>query len=70
MTFQISVGFSALENTQGKDTQSKTYALFIGDTVLVNEVKRSMYNRENFTNLHRRMNRVQFLHHQKKILVI
>jgi len=37
MTFQISVGFSALENTQGKDTQSKTYALFIGDTVLVNE---------------------------------
>ncbi len=39
MTFQVSIGFSALENTNGKDDQSKIYALFIGDTVLVNEVK-------------------------------
>lgn len=38
MTFQVSIGFSALENTDGKENQSKTYALFIGDTVLVNEV--------------------------------
>jgi nucleosome binding factor SPN SPT16 subunit len=38
MTFQVSIGFSALENPNGKDDQSKTYALFIGDTILVNEV--------------------------------
>ena len=38
MTFQVSIGFSALENADGKDDQSKIYALFIGDTVLVNEV--------------------------------
>ena len=38
MTFQISIGFAGLENPDGKDGQSKTYALFIGDTVLVNEV--------------------------------
>jgi len=39
MTFQVSIGFSALENPNNKSSQSKTYALFIGDTVLVNEVK-------------------------------
>ena len=39
MTFQVSIGFAGLENPDGKDSQSKTYALFIGDTVLVNEVK-------------------------------
>ncbi|CAF1415059.1 unnamed protein product [Didymodactylos carnosus] len=37
MTFQISIGFSELENSDGKDDQSKIYALFIGDTVVVNE---------------------------------
>lgn len=40
MTFQVSVGFSGLDNPDGKDDQSKTYALFIGDTVLVNEVRK------------------------------
>jgi len=39
MTFQVSIGFSGLNNPDAKDEQSKTYALFIGDTVLVNEVK-------------------------------
>jgi nucleosome binding factor SPN SPT16 subunit len=39
MTFQVSIGLAGLENPDGKDSQSKTYALFIGDTVLVNEVK-------------------------------
>ena len=38
MTFQVSIGFSALDNVDGKDEQSKIYALFIGDTVVVNEV--------------------------------
>lgn len=38
MTFQVSIGFSGLENPDGKNDQSKTYALFIGDTVYVNEV--------------------------------
>ncbi|CAF4151822.1 unnamed protein product [Rotaria sordida] len=37
MTFQVSIGFSGLDNSDGKDDQSKIYALFIGDTVLVNE---------------------------------
>ena len=41
MTFQVSIGFSALENAEGKDDRSKIYALFIGDTVLVNEVENS-----------------------------
>ena len=38
MTFQVSIGFSGLENPNGKDEQSKTFALFVGDTVVVNEV--------------------------------
>lgn len=38
MTFQISIGFSGLENPDGTDEHSKTYALFVGDTVVVNEV--------------------------------
>ncbi|UJR25446.1 hypothetical protein I4U23_006793 [Adineta vaga] len=37
MTFQVNIGFSDLKNPNGKDKQSETYALFIGDTVLVNE---------------------------------
>jgi nucleosome binding factor SPN SPT16 subunit len=40
MTFQISIGFSGLDNPDGKDEQSKNYALFIGDTVVVNEVNK------------------------------
>ena len=38
MVFSINMGFSNLDNTSGKDSASKKYALFIGDTVLVNEV--------------------------------
>lgn len=38
MVFNINVGFSGLENSAGKDSQSKKYALFVGDTVCVNEV--------------------------------
>ncbi|XP_041454222.1 FACT complex subunit SPT16-like [Lytechinus variegatus] len=37
MIFSINVGFSNLENSAGKDSASKKYALFIGDTVMVNE---------------------------------
>lgn len=40
MTFQISIGFSGLDNPDGKDDQSKVYALFIGDTIVVNEVNK------------------------------
>jgi len=69
MTFQISIGFSGLDNPDGKDEQSKNYALFIGDTVVVNEVNKFLliffFLRKYF-----RMNLVQFIHHQKKILVI
>lgn len=47
MTFQVSIGFSGLENADGKDDQSKIYALFIGDTVLVNEVKKKQKKLKN-----------------------
>ena len=38
MVFNINVGFSDLKNKDGKDEGTKNYALFIGDTVMVNEV--------------------------------
>lgn len=37
MVFQISIGFSDLKNDSAKDDESKKYALFIGDTILVND---------------------------------
>uniref|UniRef100_UPI00358DD996 FACT complex subunit SPT16-like n=1 Tax=Myxine glutinosa TaxID=7769 RepID=UPI00358DD996 len=37
MVFSINIGLSDLENADGKTPQSKKYALFLGDTVLVNE---------------------------------
>ncbi|KAG1714064.1 FACT complex subunit spt16 [Nymphon striatum] len=37
MVFNVSIGFSDLKNKEGSDNQSKTYALFVGDTVLVND---------------------------------
>lgn len=36
MVFNISMGFSGLENKEAKDKKGKNYALFLGDTVLVN----------------------------------
>ena len=39
MVFNVNVGFADLENKDGKDSASKKYALFIGDTVMVNEVR-------------------------------
>lgn len=47
MTFQVSIGFSGLDNPNGKDEQSKNYALFIGDTVVVNEVKKEYLLKKN-----------------------
>lgn len=37
MVFNINAGFSGLVNESADDSESKNYALFIGDTVLVNE---------------------------------
>lgn len=37
MVFQVSIGFSDLTNPQAKEDEAKKYALFIGDTVLVNK---------------------------------
>lgn len=51
MTFQISIGFSGLTNPDGKDDQSKTYALFIGDTVVVNEVDPIQFNHHSHPHL-------------------
>lgn len=39
MVFNLNVGFANLSNKDGTDKESKVYALFIGDTVLVNEVR-------------------------------
>ncbi|XP_058807704.1 FACT complex subunit spt16 isoform X2 [Phymastichus coffea] len=37
MVFNVNVGLSNLTNPDAKDKESKSYALFIGDTVIVNE---------------------------------
>lgn len=37
--FNLCVGLSGLTNKEGSDKESKLYALFVGDTVLVNEVR-------------------------------
>lgn len=39
MVFNVNVGLSGLTNPDASDKEGKTYALFIGDTVMVNEVK-------------------------------
>lgn len=41
MVFNVNVGLSNLSNPETSEKEIKTYALFIGDTVLVNEVKSS-----------------------------
>ena len=38
MVFNINVGFADLDNPSAKDDEGKKYALFLGDTVVVNEV--------------------------------
>jgi nucleosome binding factor SPN SPT16 subunit len=38
MVFQVSIGFSGLTNSDAKEDEGKTYALFIGDTVIINKV--------------------------------
>jgi nucleosome binding factor SPN SPT16 subunit len=38
MIFNLNIGFSGLENKDAKDAEGKKYALFVGDTVLVNDV--------------------------------
>lgn len=38
--YNLNVGLSNLVNKEAKDKESKAYALFVGDTVLVNEVSR------------------------------
>ncbi|CAH2294638.1 FACT complex subunit SPT16 [Pelobates cultripes] len=37
MVFSVHLGLSDLPNKEGKKSEEKTYALFVGDTVLVNE---------------------------------
>ena len=39
MVFCVNLGFANLSNPQSEDEAGKVYALFIGDTVLVNKVK-------------------------------
>ncbi len=37
MVFNVAVGFSGLENKSASDPEGKQYALFVGDTVVVND---------------------------------
>nr|CAI5822103.1 unnamed protein product [Callosobruchus analis] len=37
MVFNLNIGFSNLENKEASDKEGKVYALFIGDTVMVND---------------------------------
>lgn len=39
MVLSISLGFADLVNKDGKKEEQKKYALFIGDTVQINEVR-------------------------------
>ena len=39
MTFNIHIGFSDLKNDAANDDGGKKYALFLGDTVVINEVR-------------------------------
>lgn len=36
--YNLCVGLSGLKNKDGTDKESKVYALYVGDTVLVNDV--------------------------------
>lgn len=36
--YNLCIGLSGLKNKEGTDKESKVYALYVGDTVLVNEV--------------------------------
>ena len=38
MVFNVNFGFQNLENKKSEDPKNKKYALFVADTVLVNEV--------------------------------
>lgn len=39
MVLSVSLGFADVMNSEGKKEEQKKYALFIGDTVLINEVR-------------------------------
>jgi len=42
MVFSVSVGFAGLSNPSAEDQAGQSYALFVGDTVLVGEVWRDL----------------------------
>ena len=39
MVFNVNLGFSNLKNKSAKKDVDQTYALFLGETVMVNEVR-------------------------------
>lgn len=39
MVLSVSLGFADLMNSEGKKEEQKKYALFIGDTIMINEVR-------------------------------
>lgn len=44
MVFNVNVGLANLTNSDATDKEGKVYALFIGDTVMVNEVQLLQYS--------------------------
>lgn len=43
MVFSISLGLADLINKEGKKDEQKKYALFVGDTIQINEVGYALY---------------------------
>lgn len=39
MVLSVSLGFADLINSEGKKEEQKKYALFVGDTIMINEVR-------------------------------
>lgn len=53
MVLSISLGFADLVNKDGRKDEDKKYALFIGDTVMINEVSDTSQSSSEDTNAYK-----------------
>lgn len=56
MVFNVNVGLANLTNSEATDKEGKIYALFIGDTVMINEVLIFALKTCNFFNISKNRN--------------
>lgn len=61
MVLSISLGFADLVNKDGRKDEDKKYALFIGDTVMINEVSHTCQSSSDDANVSK-PNNVERLH--------